>query len=315
MTDCKVNVIIPTLRGLNWLPSCLESLQKQTFLEFDITVVDNASTDGTSNLLAEYGKYGNVHVIRNTVNRGFAEACNQGIRSGRAPFVALLNDDTEVFPTWLEALVTKMQDDIGACASLMVYADQPTVVQSAGIAMDRAAIAWDRLCGQPVHVAQTPCEVFGASGGAALYRRAMLDEIGLFDARFFAYLEDVDLAWRAQCAGWRCNYVPQAVVQHKTSATSGAGSAFKYELLGRNKVWLIAKNARWQDLPVIAAYDVMGILWAGIARGEWSHLRGRIAGISKISQFKNQPKCNKRLTVIDRVVLPWQVVARQQGAA
>ena len=311
-----VNVVIPTLRGLSWLPACLESLHKQTFRDFDITVIDNASTDGTRDFLAGCA---DVNVIHNAMNNGFAEACNQGIRTGHAAFVALLNDDTEVSPVWLERLVAGMQDGIGACASLMIFANQPLVVQSAGIAMDRAAIAWDRLGGHSVDMAQIACEIFGASGGAALYRRAMLDEIGLFDTRFFAYLEDVDLAWRAQCAGWRCCYVPQAVVQHKTSATSGAGSAFKNELLGRNKMWLAAKNARWQDLPMIAAYDIMGILWAGITRGEWSHLRGRIKGLSKVPQFRNslrkQHKCIKSHIPIDSVVPPWKVVARQQGKA
>jgi GT2 family glycosyltransferase len=113
-----------------------------------------------------------------------------------------------------------------------------------------------------------------------LYRRDMLDQIGLFDERFFAYLEDVDLAWRAQRAGWRCRYVPEARVLHATSATSGQGSAFKNRLLGRNKVWLAAKNARARDLPLIAAYDVAAVLYAGLARGEWSHLRGRWEGLA-----------------------------------
>ncbi|MFN4295101.1 MAG: glycosyltransferase family 2 protein, partial [Thermoflexales bacterium] len=169
-----------------------------------------------------------VRVIRNESNLGFAAACNQGIRAVGAPFVALLNDDAQPEPQWLEALMRAMREPqalvagvqparVGACASLMLFADRPGVVQSAGVAVDRAAIAWERLRGYPADCAeaQQPREVFGASGGACLYRRAMLDEVGLFDEDFFAYLEDLDLAWRAQWAGWEAVYAPQARVLHR----------------------------------------------------------------------------------------------------
>jgi hypothetical protein len=132
----------------------------------------------------------------------------------RALYVAVLNDDAFPEPGWLEALLKVMEADpeIGACASLMVFDHRPEIIQSAGIAIDRTAIAWDRLRGYPMAHAQAPAEVFGASAGAALYRCAMLEALGGFDERFFAYLEGVDLAWRAQIAGWRCVYVPSARV-------------------------------------------------------------------------------------------------------
>ncbi|RME32056.1 MAG: glycosyltransferase family 2 protein, partial [Thermoflexia bacterium] len=193
--------------------------------------------------------YSYVRLIVNHRNLGFAAAVNQGIRASSEPYIGVLNDDAFPEPGWLEALVEVMERDpqIGSCASLMVFAHQPDIVQSAGIAIDRAAIAWDRLRGRPVNEAQEGCEVFGASAGAALYRRAMLETVGLFDERFFAYLEDVDLAWRAQIAGWRCQYVPRAVVRHQTSASLGEDSPFKKQLKARNKVWMVAKNAPAED--------------------------------------------------------------------
>jgi len=313
VSEPLVTVVIPTLRGRRWLPDCIAALRRQTLRDFAVVVIDNGSDDGTAEWLAAQP---DLRVIRNAQNVGFAAACNQGIQASRSPLIALLNDDAQPEPQWLEALVgamrTSAEQRIGACASLLLFADRPNVVQSAGIAVDRAAIAWDRLRGYPADAAvvSKPCEVFGASAGAALYRRAMLGEVGLFDERFFAYLEDVDLAWRAQRAGWRCLYVPAARVLHRTSATSGEGSALKYRLLGRNKVWLVAKNVRWRDLPLVAAYDVAAVLYAGLLRWEWSHLAGRLTGLRSAAAFARH-HCDGRWPLkFDPLVLPWRVPAR-----
>lgn len=323
MSDPLVSVVIPTMRGCSWLPACIAALRAQTFRDFEIIVVDNASSDGSAEWLAAQP---DVRVIRNESNLGFAAACNQGIRAGNAPFVALLNDDAQPEPQWLAALVHAIQHPqaliptfqslhLGACASLMLFADRPDVVQSAGIAIDRAAIAWDRLRGHPADSAEAnqPREVFGASGGACLYRRAMLDEVGLFDERFFAYLEDVDLAWRAQRAGWRCLYVPQARVLHRTSATSGEGSAFKNRLLGRNKIWLAVKNARLCDVPIIAFYDLAAVAYAGMTRGEWSHLAGRLEGIRRAWLFTHQRAGVHRELPFEPLIAPWHIPRRMEG--
>jgi GT2 family glycosyltransferase len=259
MSEPLVTVVIPTLCGRRWLPDCIAALRQQTFRDFEIIVVDNASEDGTAEWLTHQP---DLRVIRNAQNVGFAAACNQGIQASRSPLIALLNDDAQPEPQWLEALVGAMRmregQRVGACASLMLFADQPNVVQSAGIAVDRAAIAWDRLRGYPA------------------------------DERFFAYLEDVDLAWRAQRAGWRCLYVPAARALHRTSATSGEGSAMKYRLLGRNKVWLVAKNVRWRDLPLVLSVDLLVTVYAGLKRWNWQHLAGRWVGVKQIGQFISQ---------------------------
>jgi len=307
-----VSVVIPTLHPQRWLPACLHALVAQTHADFEIVVVDNSG--GQARPIADSLSTHPVHVIINAVNQGVTATFNQGIQATRTPFVALLNDDTTVSPHWLQALLNAMSPpDIGSCASLMVFDEQPDTVQSAGISIDRAAIAWDRLGGHPVAEAQQPCDVFGASGGAALYRREMLDQIGLFDARFFAYLEDVDLAWRAQRAHWRCVYVPSALVRHKTSATSGANSPFKNRLLGRNKLWLAAKNARYRDLPIVMGYDLLAVLWAGVSRKDWSHLKGRwdaLAGLGPMLRDRQHTATNTHGLHFDPLVLPWRVPAR-----
>ena len=196
-----VSIIVVNWNGLGLLKPCLASLRRQTFKSFEIIVVDNGSSDGSVPWLLQQS---DVRLLTNTTNYGFAAANNQGIRASRAPFLALLNNDTEVESTWLAALLNAVDDsNVGMVASLMCFASRPTIVQSAGIAIDRTAIAWDRFGGLPVDNSSVcqPADIFGPSAGAALYRRAMLDEIGLLDEQFFAYLEDVDLAWRAQRAG------------------------------------------------------------------------------------------------------------------
>ena len=193
MASPLVSVVIPTLHPQRWLPACLVSLNAQTLAksEFEVVVIDNSGGEampfasegsaGDANAFVHAPVHAPVRVLTNATNQGVTATFNQGIEASRAPFVALLNDDTTVSPDWLQALLAAIQPpDVGSCASLMVFDEQPDVVQSAGIAIDRAAIAWDRLGGHPVAEAQQPREVFGASGGAALYRRAMLNQIGLF---------------------------------------------------------------------------------------------------------------------------------------
>jgi GT2 family glycosyltransferase len=231
-----------------------------------------------------------VRILVNRENTGFAAANNQAIRATDSEFIATLNNDTEVEPNWLEELVRAIEADerVGACASKMLFAHRPGMINSTGIALDRAGIAWDRQGGKQDNPKETEItEVFGACAGAALYRRAMLDEIGLFDETFFAYLEDVDLAWRAQWADWKALYVPRARVLHFHSGTGGEGSYFKNWHLGRNKVWVIVKNYPWPQmlwyLPIILLYDLASIPYTLIWRGDWGPVLGRLGGLSKLN--------------------------------
>jgi len=285
----RVQVIIPNWNGRHLLPRCLRALSAQSFSDFSVTVVDNGSTDGSVAWLREHAP--SVRVIANAVNQGFAAAVNQGIRASEGEYVATLNNDTEPEPGWLEALVAAADSDdrVGMCASKMLFTDCPHVINSAGICIDPAGITWDRQGGETDDPSdEKVVEIFGPCAGAALYRRAMFEEIGLFDEDFFAYLEDVDLAWRARLAGWRAVYVPLARVYHLHSGTLGEGSPLKSFLLGRNKVWLIAKNypMPWLALylPVILLYDLGAVLYALLVRRDVYALRGRWVGLTRLPQ-------------------------------
>jgi len=164
------------------------------------------------------------------------------------------------------------------------------MVESAGVVVDRAGIAWGLDSGNlDDNTVTSPLPIFGASGGAALYRRLMLLEIGLFDADFFVYLEDADVAWRGQWAGWKCVYVPDAVVYHAHSATIKEGSPFKTRLLGRNKIWLIGKNYPFPQLvwylPLILVYELMSIGYSLLTGSGLYALQGRFEGLRHISKM------------------------------
>jgi GT2 family glycosyltransferase len=203
-------------------------------------------------------------------NAGFAEANNMGIASTSTKYVALLNNDTQVDARWLAALIDAAEGDarIGSCAAQVVLDARPDTIDSAGIYVDRLGFAWQRGHARPAVEYTAACDVLGASGAAALYRREMLDQIGMFDAEFESYYEDVDLAWRAQRAGWRCRYAPQARVRHVHSATGGRDPARKHRLLTRNRWWTLVKNMPAPRLALMLPLIVLADT-ASLARGLW----------------------------------------------
>lgn len=289
-----VSVLIINLNGERHLAQLIAALQQQTLGEFEIIFVDNASTDHSISIFEELCQKFTLpySVIANQQNVGFAPACSQGIASSQASWIALLNNDAFPEPTWLEYLYTTANATagIGMVAAKLLFAHAPERINSAGIAIDWAGIAWDWRGGELDSPDETqPVEIFGPCGGAALYSHAMLDEIGGFDDDFFAYLEDVDLAWRGRLAGWRSLLEPKARVYHIHSATLGNDSPFKNYLLGRNKVWLIAKNypLPWLllYLPVILAYDLMSMIGSILRTRNFSPLLGRLAALRQLPLF------------------------------
>jgi len=304
----QVAIVIPNWNGRKYLEHCLRSVFAQQFRDFSVILVDNGSTDGSVDLARTC--FPQVHIIENHENRGFAAANNQAILASASEFVATLNNDTEVAPGWLGVLVQAIEADsqVGMCASKMLLAYERDVIEAAGIAVDRAGVAWNRDAGTVNGPGATaPIPVFGPSAGAALYRRAMLDDVGLFDEDFFAYLEDVDLAWRAQWAGWRCAYVPQAVVYHVHSATGQEGSHFKNYHLGRNKIWLLCKDyplLLWYVLLVLA-YDLMSVGYAIAAGRGPGAVQGRIQALGGVPRmFAKRRQIVRRISsraMIDRL--------------
>jgi len=304
-----ISVIVPNWNGRAHLERCLGSLQAQTYPDFEVVVVDNGSTDGSPELVSQ--QFPAVRLIRQATNLGFAAGSNVGFRATQSEFVATLNNDAWAEPAWLAELVQVMelQPRVGTCASQMLLVSRPGTLDSAGIIADRAGITWNRHSSEvAAQESDAPTEVFGACAGAALYRRAMLEDVGLFCEDFFCYLEDADLAWRARLRGWRCLYVPTAVVHHAHSASGREGSAFKNRLLGRNKIWLIARNYPaphvWLHLPIIVAYDAGAVAYHLLARRDVSPLKGRVAGLRGLPRALRQRK-----DIQARRTVPWPELA------
>jgi len=292
-------IIVVNWNGRHHLARCLPSLQAQTYRDFEVIVVDNGSTDGSAAWLME--NFPGVRLVQNLRNLGFATANNQAIRATESPYVVTLNNDTEATETWLAELVSAAESDlsVGMVASQMLLADSPEVIDSAGIEIDWTGTAWQQRRGEPIDEDGNPEEVFGPCAGAALYRRAMLDEIGLFDEDFFVYYEDVDLAWRARNAGWRCLYAPRARVYHVHSATGGKEPSRKRYLIGRNKVWALIKNypaARlWVTWPLVLCFELAAVLYALLIERDTAPLQGRLAGCKEISHAWRKRRTVRRV--------------------
>lgn len=238
--DDLASVIVPNWNGQRLLADCLDSLACQSYGRLEVIVVDGGSTDGSLSLLGE--RYGWVRVLPLPRNRGFAGNVNAGIRASRGRVVLLLNNDAQADSEWVGACVGALSEDanLGSIAS-KVLVHGTTVLNSAGDTLTRAGRPVQRGNGQQdgPEWAQ-PVPVFGAMGGAAAYRRTMLADVGVLDERFFAYLEDLDLAFRAQLRGWGCRYVPTAQVWHIGRATGGG--LLESFCNGRNLIRLLVKN-------------------------------------------------------------------------
>jgi hypothetical protein len=274
--------------GRDWLAHCLPAVAEQTHADFETIVVDNGSTDGTVEWLAE--QWPAVRVVCLERNLGFAAANNAGIEVAAGEFVVTLNNDTRPDAAWLgQLLVAADSPDVGMIASQIVLWERPEIVDSAGIEVDRAGFAWQRGWGRQAGEMDEGVDVFGPSAAAAAYRRAMLDQIGLFDEAFFAYYEDVDLAWRGRRAGWRCRYAPGARVLHHHSATGGRQPALKAYLISRNRWWTLVKNYPWPALfwalPLILLYDAIALARGLIVERQVAGARGRLSALSGLPKM------------------------------
>ena len=234
----KVSIIVLNWNGKQYLETCLSSLEKQTCKSIEIILVDNGSSDGSIEFVRN--RFPGVVILRHDTNLGFAEGVNSGIRISKGGFIATINNDAEANEKWIESLVRVMESDkgIGCCASKMLRYYEREIIDSAGINVYQNGNAYDRGRDETdTGQYDVQEEIFGACAGGALYRRKMLDEIGLFDKDYFAYLEDVDISFRMHLFGWKCIFVPDAMVYHIHSATSKQASPFKLFYLERNKLW------------------------------------------------------------------------------
>ncbi|MCD6328322.1 glycosyltransferase family 2 protein, partial [bacterium] len=239
----RVSVIIPNWNGKELLRRCLLSLAEQQFADFETVVVDNGSSDGSLQMMRS--QFPNVRIIALERNFGFSVAVNAGICSSDSEYVALLNNDTEVGPDWLSSLVCALDANprAGSAASKILWDNARDTIYAAGDFFCREGFGGNMGSGMPDGPAfNSPGWVFAASACACLYRRRVLDEIGLLDESFFIFFEDIDLGFRAQLAGWECIYVPDAVVYHTGTATVGIFSKRRKFLLSRNELFVLAKT-------------------------------------------------------------------------
>jgi len=238
-----VSVIVVNWNGLAYLPECLDSLAAQSYAALEVLVVENGSTDGSVEYLRGQ-RAGRLRLVENPSNLGFAGGNNLGIRASKGAYLALLNNDAVADPRWIEALVAAAETDpgVGMCASRIYVWRQPGLLDSAGLLVSGDGIGRGRGRLEPDGERyEKEADVLLPSACAALYRRSMLDEIGLFDEDFFAYCEDTDLGLRARIAGWRCRYVPGAVVRHHYSGSTAPHSPFKAFHVERNRIWVVVK--------------------------------------------------------------------------
>ncbi|MFH1221417.1 MAG: glycosyltransferase family 2 protein [Candidatus Eisenbacteria bacterium] len=305
----RVSVVIPNLNGKDLLGDCLRSLERQTFKDFEVVLVDNGSTDGSVAFVKDRFPW-IARVIENPSNLGFAVACNQGIEGSAGELVALLNNDTEAHPAWLAELVRVADGNPGAgmFASKTLLFDRRDTIDTAGHLMypdglNRGRGRLEVDSGQY----DAKIDVFFPSGAAALYRRKMFDDIGLFDQYHFAYGDDTDIGIRGRLAGWTCLFVPGAIVYHKYSMTTGEYSPQKVFLVERNRIWIAWKYFPMKRVLAVPFYSLVrycyqayGALSKKGAAGRFAERHsawGLFAGVIRayVSAFAGMPRiCGER---------------------
>jgi GT2 family glycosyltransferase len=283
LPDILVTVVIPTMAADSRLLECVQSLSRQTRQDFEVIVVDNSG----QGLVRTNGTAPDTRIIENKRNVGFGTAINQGVNASSARYVATLNDDAVAHPAWLDTLVQALEGrpDAGMCASQVRLFGEHRL-DSAGM-----LIAWDGSSKQRGH-GRVPEdfpvmeEVLMPSGSAALYRRAMLDEIGGFDDSFFLYCEDTDLGLRGRWAGWRCLYEPRAVVEHHYSHSAGRASSLKAYFVERNRLFVLVKNFPGTMLAAAPLVSIARYFW---------HLRFLVSGSGSAARFRAEGNAGPKL--------------------
>lgn len=254
-----MTVIIPTLVADAALDECLRALALQTIRDFSVIVVDNS---GRQLAARSEGVRTQARIIENAANVGFGAAVNQGIRASDSPFVAVLNDDTAPHPQWLERMLEAAgaRYEIGMCAPQIRLLGEDRL-DSAGMLIARDGSSKQRGHGEPASAYARRQQALLPSGCAALYRRDMLDEIGLFDERFFLYCEDTDLGLRARWKLWECVYAPDAIVEHRYSHSAGGASFLKAYYVERNRLFVVVKNFPLPDLLLSPLFSAARYFW------------------------------------------------------
>ena len=257
----EVSVVIPNFNGIAFLDSVLASLEGQTLNNFEVILVDNGSTDGSCSFVT--ANYPWVHLIELSENFGFCGAVNAGIRAAKAPYVLLLNNDTEVKEDFVEEMLAAIRRHKNAfsCGARMVQYHDRDKLDDVGNYYCALGWSFARGRGKDIHAYETEDRIFSACAGAAIYRKKILEKIGYFDEEHFAYLEDTDIGYRARIYGYENWYAPKAIVYHVGSGTSGSRyNQFKTRYSSRNNIYLIYKNMPLLQIILNLPFLVAGFL-------------------------------------------------------
>jgi GT2 family glycosyltransferase len=299
-----VSIVIPNWNGKRWLEGCLSSIWGQSLTPSETIVVDNGSIDGSLDYLRAH--HPRVRVVALAENTGFAHAANRGLREAASELVALINTDVVLHHDWVAHMAASMTADpaVASVACKMLDLADDTRVYDAGDILRRDGVCEQRgRFGRDDGQWDIPGEVFGACAGAALYRRSAVLSVGGFDERYFAYLEDVDLALRLRLSGWRCMYEP-AVALHAGEGSSDDLRGGHLYFVERNTLVLVAKAFPVRWLPFVA-YRQLGWAWhAARSRRLGWQLRGAIAAIPLLPSAlreRRELRANARVP-IDAVV-------------
>lgn len=293
----KVTVVIPNFNGIDFLQDCLQSLQEQEpgTPEYRVLVVDNGSQDGSAELVRE--KFPQVELEVLSENTGFCHAVNVGIEKACTPFVILLNNDTKVKPGFVAGLCSAIEEkpEAFAVSAKMLMWDRPELVDDAGDRYCALGWAYGRGKGKPAVQYTEPVRVFSACGGAAIYRKQVFDEIGLFDEAHFAYLEDLDIGWRARIFGYHSYYEPSAEVIHYGSASTGSRyNEKKTVLAAANNVYVAGKNMpllqKILNLPFLMMGFFVKFIFFCIKGMGGLYLQGILQGLKKLYSREGRSK-------------------------
>jgi GT2 family glycosyltransferase len=302
-----VAVVVPNWNGARVLGACLAALARQEEIAAEVLVVDNGSTDGSDLLAEENG----VRVLRLGRNTGFGAAANRGVAETRAPLVAVLNSDACPEPGWLRrlaAVATTSSPDVWAWGSVQLRPDG--AVESAGDAWSLGGAAYKLLSGEPVTVLpEQPFEVFSPPGAAPLFRRAAFEELGGYDASFFLYYEDIELAWRARWRGWRSLTVPTARVRHELGGSGDAARTQRFA--ARNSLITTVRHVPRLRPWVLLRHTVHEAVVAQQRGVLKPYLQGRAAGVAALPSALGDRRRSRR----DHTVQESELVRFLQGQA
>ena len=255
-----IDIVIPNYNGNKYLKKCIDSLYTQTYSNFRIIIIDNGSNDSDYKWL---NKYKNLIFKKLGKNYGFDKAVNEGIKLSNTEYVVLLNNDTVAKENWLEELTKCIERDkkiFSVCSKMLRY-DDKNLIDDAGDEYNILGWGYKRGDGQHISKYNNTEEVFSSCAGAAIYRRSILDKIGYFDEHFFAYMEDVDICYRAKIHGYKNIYCADAQIYHIGSATSGSKyNSFKVRLAARNNVYVPYKNMPILQLLMNISFLALGFL-------------------------------------------------------